>query len=69
MSQTLQFHNIQKITLSPIRTLTTDGGVVFSTAQITIHSLDLLDAPMETQIGLFADQSEALLIEPEGDAL
>jgi hypothetical protein len=65
MSQTLDFHRIQKITLAPVRTLTTEDGTVFSTTKLTIHSLDPLDRPMQTEIGLFADQPEALSIEPE----
>jgi len=68
MSQSLQYHRIKKITRGSIRTLTTDDGKKFSTAFLTIYSLDLLGEPTKTQIDLFADQPEALRIETEEDA-
>lgn len=65
MSQMLAFHRIQKITTNSPDTITTDGGVTFSATNIIIHSLDSLDQPMETQIDLFADRSDFLIIRPE----
>ena len=45
--------------------MTTENGIVFSTIQLTIHSLDAFDDPMRTEIGLYADRAESLSIEPE----